>query len=624
MAILGKRVLLFLSLLLIGNSAFAQNNSSLGFWGNGALNMHNHDLMINTTKFNGNTNYLNGAFGFHYNYKINDMFVLSGRAGLNFLGANLDSGTSQVDLSMMNLELTPAVQVYNLIPVNNLYLLGGLEIGLPIGNTYAFNSAATNDLSTKLRVGLALGVGYDYQLNNNWSISPEVSFRFGLNDVINYTSTAYSGTDGIDQIRFGVNITYHFKDEEVIKDNVIKDEGPADLKIGFGEVKYYDNAGKSYPLEKVKLEDFQYTEQFPLVPYVFFDENSEKPNTKTTILAQEPKTGEFTIKTLEPDAVLINNKTLDIIGSRLKESTNSELTITGTNDNKAEKKDKSLSLKRAEWAKDYLVKNYEINPDRINVKSIGLPEKASSSNVEDGIEENRRIEFSSSNPKILEPIIMQSENQRLASPNLIEFVPIAESKDSLAKWKLEIYQGSKLLREFEGTGNSKPLQWVIYPNELMNKQVPVDYTFTAETYRGVKKSANGTVPTEYYSISRKKSEELPDKSISKYSLMLFDFDKYEISEKDMAIINEYIIPAIKYNSSVQIFGYTDRIGEDKYNKKLATQRAEAVRDLLKSKIKTANIEVIGVGEGNFIFDNDLPTGRQLSRTVQVYVSTPKN
>jgi outer membrane protein OmpA-like peptidoglycan-associated protein len=321
--------------------------------------------------------------------------------------------------------------------------------------------------------------------------------------------------------------------------------------------------------------------------------------------------------------LIINSKTLDVLGSRLKEINNAELTITGTNDNKGEKKDKSLSLKRAEFAKEYIIKNFEINPDRINVKGVGLPEKASSSNIADGIEENRRIEFSSSNPKLLEPIILQSENQRLADPNLIEFVPYAESTDSIIKWKFEVYQGSKLLRTFDGTDEIKPIQWVIYPNELMNKQVPVDYNFTAETNRGIKKSANGTIPTEYYSITRKKSEDLPDKTISKYSLILFDFDKFDISDKDLSTINEYIIPAIKYNSIVKIYGYTDRIGEEKYNTKLAEKRALKVKEILESKVKSANFEVVGVGEGNFIYDNDLPTGRQLSRTVQVYVITPK-
>ncbi len=89
------------------------------------------------------------------------------------------------------------------------------------------------------------------------------------------------------------------------------------------------------------------------------------------------------------------------------------------------------------------------------------------------------------------------------------------------------------------------------------------------------------------------------------------------------IIEKNILPEIKYNSTVQIYGYTDRIGSEEYNRKLSDKRAVAVKDILSSKAKSAKYEVYGVGENNILFDNDSPIGRQLSRTVQVYVITPK-
>ncbi len=89
------------------------------------------------------------------------------------------------------------------------------------------------------------------------------------------------------------------------------------------------------------------------------------------------------------------------------------------------------------------------------------------------------------------------------------------------------------------------------------------------------------------------------------------------------MIEKNILPEIKYNSTVQIYGYTDRIGNDDYNKKLAERRANTVREVLQAKAKSARYEVYGAGENNVIFDNDSPIGRQLSRTVQIYVITPK-
>jgi outer membrane protein OmpA-like peptidoglycan-associated protein len=188
---------------------------------------------------------------------------------------------------------------------------------------------------------------------------------------------------------------------------------------------------------------------------------------------------------------------------------------------------------------------------------------------------------------------------------------------------MEITQGDRLLRKNKGMGVPPPMQWAIRPNELTNKQVPIDYMLKATTINGKDQTVTGSIPTEYYSISRKKTEDLPDRIVSKFSLILFDFDKAEISPDDKKIIDEYILPAIKYNSTVKIYGYTDRIGDDKYNQKLARRRAEAVRDYIKRKKKDVKIDVYGVGESVPIFDNDKPIGRQLSRTVQVHVITPK-
>jgi outer membrane protein OmpA-like peptidoglycan-associated protein len=114
-----------------------------------------------------------------------------------------------------------------------------------------------------------------------------------------------------------------------------------------------------------------------------------------------------------------------------------------------------------------------------------------------------------------------------------------------------------------------------------------------------------------------------DMTVSKFSLILFDFDKSDIPEENIAILKKFVAPAIKGNSKVKIFGYTDKIGPDLYNKTLSTDRANAVRDILQTQIPDAMYEAFGRGEDVPIFDNDIATGRLLSRTVQIYVETPR-
>ena len=95
------------------------------------------------------------------------------------------------------------------------------------------------------------------------------------------------------------------------------------------------------------------------------------------------------------------------------------------------------------------------------------------------------------------------------------------------------------------------------------------------------------------------------------------------SDQDKQIIDKYVIPSISANSTIQIYGYTDKIGDEDYNKNLATRRADNVRKYLEGKVKNVNYETYSIGESVLIFNNNLTTGRQLSRTVQIYVITPK-
>ena len=135
--------------------------------------------------------------------------------------------------------------------------------------------------------------------------------------------------------------------------------------------------------------------------------------------------------------------------------------------------------------------------------------------------------------------------------------------------------------------------------------------------------ATGSIPVDYVSSMRKKTENLPDRTIDKYSLILFDFDKATLTEDNSRILEQMVLPNITSTSKVTIIGYTDRIGNDAYNEKLSRERAETVKVFLQARASDATYSINGVGEATEIFPNDIAIGRQLSRTVQVIVETPR-
>lgn len=623
---------------------------NLGFFGNVNFDFWNTELQW----FDATTNQRVGiqspnftftgfGLGGIINYPITNNIFLTGRIGYNYSSGKINFnytngvylvGYDSLKLTASYIEFTPGITIYNLIPgASDLYFLGALEIGSFVTKSLENISNGTKlDIpNVKTRIAGVLGLGYTFRLSPTVFLSPELSFRIPFNDMSKATYTDITDAFGnilayhterrsFSQLRLGASLTFAPAPEvheEYYKEAITP-------IAGFKEVRTYDDKGRTIPVEVVRVEDTKYQELFPIVPYVFFEENSATPAPNTQVLLTSAERGEFNINQLAMDALEINKRTLDIVGYRLKNNPQTELTITGTIDgSKKESQNKTLARQRAEFAKNYLVTTWGINQERINIRTTGLPSKPSTNTDPEGVAENRRAELSSSNSEILSPIVIEGENQRIAEPSIIEFVPFAQVPDSIASWEIDVYQGDKLLRQTNGSGQPKPLQWNIRPNELASKQIPVDYKLTVETVGGLRLNSNGSIPVEYFSSTRKKTEDLPDRTISKFSLVLFDFDKADVSPTDQEIIKKYILPAIKYNSTVKIYGFTDRIGDEEYNLNLATRRAEAVKSIILKSLKDAKIETYGVGERTLLFDNDLPTGRHLSRTVQVLVITPR-
>lgn len=638
-------ILLMLSVTMNAEEKNFIMPASLGFYAGINYNMHSPDFTFLDTTFlgrnlifNENANGIRLNAGIIFNYPLSDYFVLSGRLGYNGVGSDLPYGkapfvfgpdtvsTSDMSTSLDYIEFSPILQFHNLLPLKRLYFLAGLEFGFPVSTNYMYNvdrkiggttetREVSNDIDeASVRFSAALGAGYVFNLDDNTFLTPEISFRLPF--------TRVSSADKFDswsapQLRAGISLTFSLEGDDKVPDK------SSSLKVGFNDVSYYDKEGNRNDLSKIVVEEVQYTELFPFVPYVFADENDQYPSKSTQVLSAEAEAGEFSMQTLEPDAMKINMHTLDIIGNRMSQIEKGTLTITGTIDGRIEKNTPELSKKRAEFAKNYLVINYGIDPNRIVATATGVPSRPSSLTDPDGISENRRIEFSSDNYDLIEPILIEKDKQAIASPDMIEFAPYIISTDSITRWELSVVQGNRSLQSFSGTGDIMPLRWNILPNELSAGDLPVEYTLYAENEAGLESSESGSVPVDFYSISRKKIEDRPDRTISKFSLILFDFDKAETSAQNLNILEQNVLPAIQYNSTVQIYGYTDRIGNEDYNMKLAEKRALVVKDFIQKKAPSAKYEVYGVGEKNLIFDNNLPVGRQLSRTVQIYVVTPK-
>jgi OOP family OmpA-OmpF porin len=95
---------------------------------------------------------------------------------------------------------------------------------------------------------------------------------------------------------------------------------------------------------------------------------------------------------------------------------------------------------------------------------------------------------------------------------------------------------------------------------------------------------------------------------------LFDFDKAVLRENGKQKIHEEVLSKVKESTKdqvVQVIGYADRIGSDKYNMKLSQRRADAVKAyLVEQGVNGSNIETIARGEADPVVACDKVKGRE--------------
>ena len=232
--------------------------------------------------------------------------------------------------------------------------------------------------------------------------------------------------------------------------------------------------GVEVPVVQIRVDEFLSRQIHPLLNYIFFDDNS------AVIPERYIKMTDIGAESFRPER-LYNKETLEVyyevlnvIGHRLKNSTET-ITITGCNANVGpEKGNKDLSMKRAQAVKDYFQNVWKIDPARLNVQARDLPEKSSNSK-ESPLEaeaENRRVEITGA-WSVIQPVFIQ-DTLREATPPIIRFYSKVETKDETPQqWSIAIKQRQKALRNpISAAGNIRPVvDWKI--NKEKNN-IPLD------------------------------------------------------------------------------------------------------------------------------------------------------
>jgi outer membrane protein OmpA-like peptidoglycan-associated protein len=370
------------------------------------------------------------------------------------------------------------------------------------------------------------------------------------------------------------------------------------------------------------IEEIQAGETVPLLPYVFFAKGSAIVPSRYVKISRA-QTGSFTTEKLPDGAIAKYLQILNIIGKRMMEDMGSSIVLTGVLADDERQQGVELAKERAEAVKAYLQNVWNIDPARIETRAMTTASNASSENTPEGLDENRRVEFTSTSSSLLREVNTRSI-EKIVTPPVAHFFPKVFAESGLDSWKLTISQGGREL--FVREGKSLPPDTIAWDWKNSQGELPASdaqYTFSliaSDTDGNSATSQEQDIPVSVVSLRKKSVENLPGRTIERMNLILFGFDKARLDGKNRKML-KLLMGLLKQRSIVTVRGFTDALGDEEYNMKLSRKRASEVRKELVRQYPRTPIRSEAVGESELLYSQDSPEGRFYSRTVVIIIET---
>lgn len=472
--------------------------------------------------------------------------------------------------------------------------------------------------------GISGGLGMVLPLSKYLELNPEVGFRYGLNSLSSSEVWKQSyATAGL-QLRYRILddapppapppappvIPVPVPEAAVVKSVPI----PAPVPVTIVSL-------TSAPLE---INETVVTQTFPLLPYIFFDSASAALRERYT---SSQSSVAFREAELPKETLPIYYRLLDIVGSRMKQNGSSVLVVTGTSDGREDTEGKkreasgSLSRQRAEVVVEYLQRRWNLSNDRFDVRSIEKPVLASNPRYAEGMQENRRVELTSADARILAPIVHSKFNEYVATQPTHDFSISVTNKELSRDWMLGVTHTGRTVGEKAGVQAPPSTVSFNLDQEMTSKLGPVvgiTDSLDAVIRINQQNEKSVTASTRFPIVKKVSNFE-----VSRLSLIVFDYDRSDISEANGEMMKNVISASVRSGSAATIIGSTDRLGEMDHNMQLSADRAQAIEQFTRTIAPSLTIgEVRGVGPSTLPYDNDLPEGRFYCRTVTLTITTP--
>lgn len=381
---------------------------------------------------------------------------------------------------------------------------------------------------------------------------------------------------------------------------------------------------------------------YPLLPYIFFDLNSGTIPERYNRLNASQTIG-FSDERLPGGTFDKYYHVMNIYGYRLKKYPNVKVELVGCVDETNEDKGSTLPKMRAQVVYDYLKNTWGIAESRMKISARGWPEFRSNPKDSFGIVENRRCEirFDGTDDDVWEVAHPILDNDPTVMPDPEKMTWMMKNgidANIVAARRIEIFRNGQpwnVLKEVGTVDPSKEWDWQSVGAEFPKEKGPEGTPkFSATPYKAVLvvtsknaqecKSDTVSIPVKRVSSKTMGTERNATRTLEKYNLILFTFDRFDAGPFNERILKTWVYPRTKQSTIVSIAGHTDVVGMYEHNQKLSENRARTVEAGIKTKTggKFESLSTRGTGEDEPMYTNELPEGRFFNRTVQVKLETP--
>ena len=380
----------------------------------------------------------------------------------------------------------------------------------------------------------------------------------------------------------------------------------------------------------ITIQELTMIESSPMLNHVFFRTGKSEIPERYALFSSRAQTKNFTEKELRGTMQKYYN-VLNVIGKRLNQFPEANIKIVGCNSGSGiERGRRDLSQGRAEAVRAYLKYIWGVDLSRMTVEARNLPVAASTNGSNKGKSDNQRVEIYSDLHTIMEPIKSTYVEETSDTESFRIFPKIAAGY-GVSHWKIELTGDGATIASISGQGDLSPYYSFDLNDIGLQKIASLSKIKTSIEVTDVKGQIHKDAAAAASSVRFVKREQhIAQKSgykvLEKYALVLFDFNSSYVSGKNMAIV-DHIVERMKEfpKAEVEVVGHTDNIGKEAYNLWLSARRAKSVFDQIVSGMRIDDEKISHVGSGlhNPPYDNNLPEGRALNRTVTVSLEYEK-